>query len=136
MAHGLLISRLACGAVEIRTWDALGDATALADAATWMIEGVDGGPTANALAAWARARAGAAEPAGAVDAARKAGDRILLWRACALAADDAKGGGDAETASRLRDEARAIVGHVAESLAGTPFHGSFIARADVASLLG
>jgi hypothetical protein len=57
---------------------------------------------------------------------------MLLWRACALA----DGGGDAKTASVLRDEARAIVGHVAESLAGTPFHGSFVARADVASVLG
>jgi tetratricopeptide (TPR) repeat protein len=132
LAEGLLISRIACGAIEIRTWDAVGDTTAMVDAATWMVEDVEGGPIANALAAWARARAGAVEPLRAVEAARQAGDHMLLWRACALA----DGGGDAKTASVLRDEARAIVGHVAESLAGTPFHGSFVARADVASVLG
>jgi tetratricopeptide (TPR) repeat protein len=134
-AEGLLISRIGCGAIEIRTWDVVGDATAMIDAATWMAEGIDGGPVANALAAWARASARPGERMPAVDAARHAGDRMLLWRACALAADAADEGGDAKTASRLRDEARAIVGHVADSLAGTPFYGSFIARAQVASLL-
>ncbi len=98
-AEGLLTSRIACGVVEIQSWDAVGDPAAAAEAADWMLEGVDGSPAAEALAAWARARAGAVEPARAVEAARRAGDRLMLWRACAHAADkaDDRGDGDAAT---------------------------------------
>ncbi len=135
-AGGLLTSRIACGVVEIQSWDAAGDPAAAAEAAEWLLEGVDGSPAAEAVAAWARARAGTIEPARAVEAARRAGDRLLLWRACAHAADEADDRRDVDASTQLRDEARSIVRSIVDSLLQAGIRTDFAARPEVASLLG
>ena len=139
-SEGLLLSRVACGRLEILAWSAVGDADAASDAAGWVLRGVTGQcPAAEALVAWALARAGSGPgPEGArsaLELARRAGDRTVLWRACALAGDAARERGDTEAATILREEAREVVRSLAASLTDDGLRASFLAGAGVAGLL-
>lgn len=132
LAEGLTLARIWCGRIEIDAWHLLGDHASMAEAAAWLLPGTHGCPPAEALGAWALARAGSASPVGALEAARLAGDRTLLWRACQLASADALEGGDQATAGRLREEARVIARSLADSLAAYPdVRDGFSASADV-----
>ena len=134
-AESLLLSRIGCGRFEIFAWHEAADHESMTEAATWMIAGANGCPVAEALEAWALARAGSASPSSALEAARRAGDRTLLWRACALAADDAAARGERAEAEQLRSEARDIVRSLASSLGDDGIRASFLSGAEVATLL-
>lgn len=134
-AEGLLLSRFVCGWIEIHAWHERGDREATADAAAWMLAGDDGCPAAEALGEWALASTRGGDPARAVALARRTGDRTLLWRACALAADVAADHGDVEVAARLRDEAAEIVRSLAGSLPEDRLRERFLSDADAAALV-
>lgn len=139
-SDGLLFSRVACGRLEILAWTAAGEDAAASGAAAWLRHGVAGRcPAAESLAAWALGRAQAedrAEQAGlAVELARRAGDSTLLWRACALAADEARERGDTEDSTAFRREAQGIVRAMALSLTDDGLRASFLANAPVVALL-
>ena len=136
LAHGLQLSRIWCGRMEIDAWYRVGDQGSMADAATWMVSGADGCPAAEALGTWALARTGTPSPASALEVARSAGDRTLLWRACVLAANDATERGDTASAERLRNEARDVVGSLADSLGpDEELRENFLSSPEVAALL-
>ena len=99
-------------------------------------------PPFEALAAWGQSRAdqlsGREYASGARSAlalAEAGGDRTVLWRAYALAADAADAEGSADEAVRLRQEATAVVRSIAASLPDAPLRAAFLARPDVALLI-
>jgi len=60
----------------------------------------------------------------------------LLWRACVLAANDATERGDTASAERLRNEARDVVGSLADSLGpDEELRENFLSSPEVAALL-
>jgi hypothetical protein len=139
-SDGLLLSRVACGRLEILAWSAAGEDRAAADAAVWVLEGAAGRcPAVESLAAWAIARTRSerrAELAGsALELARRAGDRTVLWRALALAGDEARERGDREVATTLREEAREVVRSLAASLTDDGLRSNFLSGSGVAELL-
>jgi hypothetical protein len=137
-SDGLLLSRIATGRIEILAWSAARDEAAMSDAAAWLLDGVAGRcPAAETLAGWAlaRTRRDGATAASSLQLARRAGDRTLLWRACFLGSVEARKLGNTELATSLREEARRIVGSVADSLPDEELRARFQTGSEVADLL-
>jgi class 3 adenylate cyclase/tetratricopeptide (TPR) repeat protein len=136
-AEGLLLSRIACGRIEIAAWSRAGDRDAAADAAAWLLEGArEQSPAAEALATWARVRAGneVSHPSTVTELATRAGDPAILWRALALAAQIADDRGDPAGARAGRGEAAAVIAGLAASVRGDELRSSFLAAPDVAEV--
>ena len=134
-AEGLLLSRIACGRIEIVAWSRAGDRVAASEAAEWLLEGArERCPAAEALATWARVRAGheLAHASAVTDLATRAGDRFILWRALALAARVANDRGEAAGAER--DEAAAMIAGLAASISDDELRNGFLAAPDVAEV--
>ena len=137
-SDALLLSRIAAGRLEILAWSTAGDEAAMSDAAAWVLDGVAGRcPAAEALAGWAlaRTRREGVTAASALELARRVDDRTLLWRACLLGSDDARERGNTGLATSLREEARAIVRSVADSLSDKRLRATFLTGSEVADLL-
>ena len=138
-----LLPRYLAGRFEVRAWEAAQDGAALADSAARLMEVARGSsPPFEALGVWGQGRAdqlaGGSFVAGARSAlslAEAAGDRTILWRAFALAADAADAEGSADEAVHLRQEAASVVRSIAASLPEGPVRAAFLARADVALLM-
>jgi tetratricopeptide (TPR) repeat protein len=138
-SDGLLLSQMAAGRLEMLAWSAAGDEAATSDTAAWVLEEAAGQcRAAEALAGWALARThrDGVAAGSALELARRANDRTLLWRACLLASDEAREVGHTELATTLRDEARGIVRAVADSLSDEELRAGFVAGSEVAELLG
>jgi hypothetical protein len=131
-----LLSTVVCGRIEVLAWHDAGEPARMADAASWLLQGASECPSALALGFWAQARAGVRDPADALGAARRAGDRTVLWRVCALAAERAEDQGDRREADRLRQEARGIVEALIDSLDDDGVRAGFAASAEITTLLG
>ena len=71
----------------------------------------------------------------ALELARRVDNRTLLWRACLLGSDDARERGNTGLATSLREEARAIVRSVADSLSDKRLRATFLTGSEVADLL-
>jgi class 3 adenylate cyclase/tetratricopeptide (TPR) repeat protein len=137
-SDGLLLSRIAVGRLEILAWSAAGEEALMADAAAWVLGGIAGRcPAAEALAVWAlaRTRRDGATTASALELARQADDRTVLWRACLLRSDEAGELGDSALATSFREEASEIVRSAADSLPDEELRASFLTGSDVAGLL-
>jgi hypothetical protein len=128
-----LLSRIACGRIEIVAWSRAGDRVTASEAAEWLLEGArEQCPVAEALATWARVRAGheLPHPSTVAELATRAGDRSILWRALALAADDR-----GDPAGADRDEAAAVIAGLAASIREDELRNSFLAAPDAADVL-
>jgi hypothetical protein len=138
-ADGLLLSRIACGRIEIVAWSRAGNRVAASEAAEWLLEGArEQCPAAEALATWARVRAGheLLHPSTVAELATRAGDRAILWRALALAARIADDRDDPVAAEAERGEATAMIGGLAASIRDDELRNSFLTAPDVADVLG
>ena len=139
-AEGGVFHELMCGRFELRAWEAVADVEGLADAGAWLLKAAEHeSPPYAALGAWAVARADQLggnpdrdRARRALDLAERAGDRNVLWRACALAGEVAE---DPDGAARLRQRASEIVGSIAASLPEGALRDAYVARPDVADLL-
>ena len=142
-AEGSILHRVLCARFEIHAWAFAGNGSALRAAANWILaNAAEAGRPALSFAMWSLARADALEGRTAeahegvlasLRLAEKAADASVTWRAAAVAAETTQ---DPAEATGLVRKASLIVQAMAGSLDQTHLKERFLARPDVAALLG
>jgi class 3 adenylate cyclase/tetratricopeptide (TPR) repeat protein len=141
-AESALLHRVVCARFELRAWESAEDAAGLRDAAIWLLGSDSGpGPSYEALAEWALARADALEgrlaeaserARSALRLAEEADDGPTIWRASAVLADTTT---DPAEADDHRRRATNIVRAMARSLDDSDLEERFLAQPAVVALL-